>query len=95
MPSRKVKLITSSEVLDQLRQFIESCNLQPGERLPSERTLAQQFRVGRPPVQEAVKAMRTLLLTVRLNLIAQADAGRESDRRKGNPSARISFPQRR
>ena len=60
MPRKRVAPIAPSEVLDQLRQFIESKNMQPGERLPSERTLAQEFRVGRPSVREAIKALQIL-----------------------------------
>lgn len=60
MPRKQVKPVAPSEVLDQLRQFIESRNMQPGERLPSERTLAQEFCVGRPSVREAIKALQIL-----------------------------------
>lgn len=34
--------------------------MQPGERLPSERSLALEFRVGRPSVREAIKALQIL-----------------------------------
>lgn len=60
MPRKHVKPVAASEVLDQLRQFIESRDMQPGERLPSERTLAQEFRVSRPSVREAIKALQIL-----------------------------------
>lgn len=52
--------ITPSEVLDQLRRLIESQDMQPGDRLPSERTLALEFKVGRPSIREAIKALQVL-----------------------------------
>jgi GntR family transcriptional regulator, transcriptional repressor for pyruvate dehydrogenase complex len=60
MPRKRVKSVSPSDVLDQLRQYIENGDMQPGERLPSERTLAQEFRVGRPSVREAIKALQIL-----------------------------------
>jgi GntR family transcriptional repressor for pyruvate dehydrogenase complex len=52
--------ITPSEVLDHLRNLIESRDMQPGDRLPSERTLALEFKVGRPSIREAIKALQVL-----------------------------------
>jgi GntR family transcriptional repressor for pyruvate dehydrogenase complex len=60
MPRKRKQPIAPSEVIDHLRQIIENNNLQPGERLPSERSLALEFRVGRPSVREAIKALQIL-----------------------------------
>ena len=38
MPRKRVQPIAPSEVLDHLRHFIESRNMQPGQRLPAERS---------------------------------------------------------
>jgi GntR family transcriptional repressor for pyruvate dehydrogenase complex len=40
-----------------LRQLIQDSNLGPGERLPPERSLAEQLQVGRPAVREGIKAL--------------------------------------
>lgn len=47
-------------VIDSIMRHIKSNNLQPGDRLPSERTLAQMFSVGRPVVREAVGVLHVL-----------------------------------
>jgi GntR family transcriptional repressor for pyruvate dehydrogenase complex len=60
MARKRVQPIAPSEVLNHLRQFIETRDMQPGERLPSERSLALEFRVGRPSVREAIKALQIL-----------------------------------
>lgn len=52
--------ISSSAVLEHLRRIILEKDMQPGERLPSERTLATELKVGRPSVREAIKALQTL-----------------------------------
>ena len=45
------------QVADQLRELINSGSPAPGERLPSERDLAEQFGVGRPTIREAMIAL--------------------------------------
>ncbi len=57
---RKAQQVAPSGVLEHLRKLIESNDMQPGERLPSERALALKFRVGRPSIREAIKALQTL-----------------------------------
>ena len=52
--------IVPSGVLEHLRHLIVARNMQPGERLPSERTLATELHVGRPSVREAIKALQVL-----------------------------------
>ncbi|MCV0395212.1 MAG: FadR family transcriptional regulator [Rhizobiaceae bacterium] len=45
------------QVADQLRQLIEAGEYSPGDRLPAERDLAEQFEVSRPTVREAMIAL--------------------------------------
>ena len=44
-------------VLEQLRARLEDGSLAPGDRLPSERELAEQMRVSRPVVREAINML--------------------------------------
>jgi GntR family transcriptional repressor for pyruvate dehydrogenase complex len=56
----------SSEVTRRLLDFLISGQIQPGERLPSERTLAESLGVGRSHVREAIKSLAVLgLIDVR------------------------------
>ena len=57
---RKTPQAAPSDVLERLSKLIESKDMQAGERLPSERELALKFRVGRPSVREAIKALQIL-----------------------------------
>ncbi len=52
-------------IVDQIRALIESERFQPGDRLPSERELAEQLRVGRSSVREALKALTSIGLLKR------------------------------
>ncbi len=56
------KVVQTSRLYEQIVQQIEhsilSGELKPGNQLPSERDLAQQFGVSRTAVREAVKALR-------------------------------------
>jgi DNA-binding FadR family transcriptional regulator len=45
------------QVADQLRQLIDAGEYPVGSRLPSERELAEQFRLSRPTVREALIAL--------------------------------------
>jgi len=47
-------------VLEQMRNLIRGKRLQPGMKLPPERTLAAELKVGRPAVREALKALVVL-----------------------------------
>jgi len=49
-----------SDVLQQVKTLIETDRLLPGMKLPSERVLADQLRVGRPAIREAIKALQML-----------------------------------
>ena len=45
-------------IVEQIEQQILSGNLAPGDKLPSERELGEQFEVSRTAVREAMKALR-------------------------------------
>jgi GntR family transcriptional regulator, transcriptional repressor for pyruvate dehydrogenase complex len=47
----------AEQIAQRLVQFIESQELQPGELLPSESKLSEDFGVSRPVVREALKAL--------------------------------------
>lgn len=46
------------KIVEQVEELILSGQLKPGDQLPSERELAQQFGVSRTAVREAIKALR-------------------------------------
>lgn len=54
-PARKPKL--TAQVIDNLRNRIESGDLVPGAKLPTESMLVQQFGVSRTVVREAIAAL--------------------------------------
>ncbi|MFD1038108.1 FadR/GntR family transcriptional regulator [Virgibacillus byunsanensis] len=47
-------------VLTEIRKFIEDNDLKPGDKLPSERELAEKLEAGRSSVREALRAMELL-----------------------------------
>ncbi|MBW2028172.1 MAG: FadR family transcriptional regulator [Deltaproteobacteria bacterium] len=47
------------EISEQIKKAILAKRLKPGERLPSERSLAEQFQVGRLTVREALRTLET------------------------------------
>jgi len=53
--SRNVSL--SDQLVEQLTEAILSKRIPPGERLPSERELSEQFKVSRTVVREAVRSL--------------------------------------
>ena len=62
---RIVRKKLSDQVLDRLRQMIESGEIGAGELMPSERDLMEQFGVGRPAVREAMQSMHVMgLITI-------------------------------
>lgn len=48
------------EIVKQLRMMIESDNLKPGDKIPSERELTERLNVGRSSVREALRALELL-----------------------------------
>ncbi len=47
-------------ILQELRKYIEVNNLQPGDKLPSERVLSEKLQAGRSSIREALRAMELL-----------------------------------
>ncbi|WP_173915856.1 FadR/GntR family transcriptional regulator [Halobacillus sp. Marseille-Q1614] len=47
-------------VLEQIKAYIDSEKLQPGDKLPSERMLSEQLQVGRSSIREALRALELL-----------------------------------
>jgi len=47
------------DVAEQIRDVILGKRLSLGDRLPSERSLAQQFQVGRLTIREALRMLET------------------------------------
>ncbi len=64
---KAVKKITVTEqIMEQIAQLIRSGELQPGEQLPNERDLAEQFGVTRGRVREALRALSLVgLITIK------------------------------
>lgn len=48
---------TYQVIVDKITEFFLAGNLKPGERLPSERELASQFKVSRTSIREALRTM--------------------------------------
>jgi DNA-binding FadR family transcriptional regulator len=48
------------DIADQIKQAILSKRLNDGDRLPSERELAEQFQVGRVTIREAMRMLETM-----------------------------------
>lgn len=64
-PIRKSRLYEGA--VDQIRSLILAHNYKPGDRLPSERELAEQLSVGRPSVREALRILGAMgLIEIRI-----------------------------
>ena len=48
------------DVVEQLREAIISGRIRPGERLPGERQLSEEFGVGRPTLREALRSLEAV-----------------------------------
>lgn len=64
-PIKKSRLYESA--VDQIRSLILAYNYKPGDRLPSERELAEQLSIGRPSVREALRILGAMgLIEIRV-----------------------------
>ena len=62
---RKIdKTSTFNDVLKQIIENIQNGELQPGDALPAERILAEEFGISRPALREVLKALSLLGITV-------------------------------
>jgi GntR family transcriptional repressor for pyruvate dehydrogenase complex len=50
----------SGAIVDQVRDLIHKGQLRPGQRLPSERELAERFEVSRVTVRDALRSLETM-----------------------------------
>jgi GntR family transcriptional repressor for pyruvate dehydrogenase complex len=57
-PIRPKKI--SEEIVHQIKQLISKGELKPGDRIPSERELAQMLGVSRPSVREAIMVLEAM-----------------------------------
>ena len=48
------------QVIDQIKEMINEGTLKKGDKLPSERDLAQQLNVGRTSIREAIRALEVI-----------------------------------
>jgi len=64
-PIQRSRLYESA--VDQIRSLILADNYKPGDRLPSERELAEQLSIGRPSVREALRILGAMgLIEIRV-----------------------------
>lgn len=54
------RISVKEQVLQQLKQYIVSGSVLPGEKLPSERELAERLGIGRTSVREALKVLEAV-----------------------------------
>lgn len=55
-----LKLSVADETVEQIAEMIRSGAYAPGDRLPSERKLVEQLKVGRTSVREAMRRLETM-----------------------------------
>jgi GntR family transcriptional regulator, transcriptional repressor for pyruvate dehydrogenase complex len=61
MPLRPItKTRLSEAAIEQIKQYIVNENLEPGSRLPSERTLVEALGVGRSSIREALRILEIM-----------------------------------
>lgn len=58
MPEGKSKVFI--EIVDKIRKMIDRLDLEPGDKIPSERELSERLHVGRSSVREALRALELL-----------------------------------
>lgn len=60
MPFQPVESVRAyQQIADQIERAVLSGELKPGDRLPSERELVEQFQVGRSSVREALRVLES------------------------------------
>ncbi len=57
-PLKKTRLY--EDIINQLMELIKNGSLKPGDRLPSERQLAEELHVSRTAIREALRSMESL-----------------------------------
>ncbi len=50
----------SDEIIEQFKEMLNKGELKPGDKLPSEREMAEMIGVSRPPLREALNALQTM-----------------------------------
>lgn len=55
--TRNENSIIQREIISKLRDYIEYKNLEPGDKLPSERMLTERFNVSRSHIREAIQKL--------------------------------------
>ncbi|MDX9871524.1 MAG: FadR/GntR family transcriptional regulator [Clostridia bacterium] len=61
------KSTLSDSIIKQIFEMISQGNIAPGQKLPSERDLAEALTVSRPSIREAMRSLRTMgLIDVRM-----------------------------
>jgi GntR family transcriptional repressor for pyruvate dehydrogenase complex len=73
-PLKKMRLY--EEVAEQIKQAIFTGQLEPGDRLPSERDLSKIFNTGRPTIREALRTL-SLMGLIEVNTGAKGSIVRE------------------
>ncbi len=58
--SFSIKQKVYQEVIKELQRYIERNNLNPGDKLPSERELSERLNAGRSSVREALRALELI-----------------------------------
>jgi GntR family transcriptional repressor for pyruvate dehydrogenase complex len=57
-PVKKIRLYET--IINQLQTLIQEGTLKPGDKLPSERDLAEQMHVSRPSIREALRTLEVM-----------------------------------
>lgn len=85
--SRQPHQSVTSEIVDWLNQQIETEQLKPGEKLPSESELCERFSVGRSAVREALSQLKSEGIVT-----AQQGRGVFVNERSARQTFRLQYP---
>lgn len=61
------KTLLSDQIIEEIKESILKGELKPGDRLPSERELADKMAVGRTTIREALKGVEAMGIVTRTN----------------------------